>query len=92
METLGAIIIWAVFGLIAGAVARLLMPGRQAMGWLMTMALGIVGSLAGGFLSWLFTGGPDDPFRPAGFIMSVVGAVIVLALYVMAARPRRTMP
>ncbi len=77
---------WLVIGLIAGALARLIIPGRQPMGMLMTMVLGVIGSLVGGFISWTFTGGPDEPYAPAGFLMSVVGAVIVLGLYVAYAR------
>jgi uncharacterized membrane protein YeaQ/YmgE (transglycosylase-associated protein family) len=84
MTTLGAILSWAVFGLIIGAVARLLLPGRQPMGLVLTMLLGVIGSLAGGFLSWLFW--PADPYNPAGWIMSIVGALIVLWVYVAASR------
>lgn len=79
METLYAILAWAVFGLIAGAVARLLVPGRQPIGLLATICLGIVGSLIGGGIAWAFTG---DPMQPAGWIMSILGAVIVLAVAV----------
>ena len=78
MSTLGAIISWAVFGLVAGAIARLLMPGRQPMSLVMTMALGVVGSMAGGFLSWAFAGAPNGQFQPSSMLMSVVGAIIVL--------------
>lgn len=77
METLTAIVSWVVFGLVAGAIARFLVPGRQAIGLLGTMVLGIVGSLVGGGLTWLFT---RDPMEPAGWIMSILGAVIVLAI------------
>src|SRR5687767_1932043 len=52
MGLLWSIITWAVFGLIVGAIARAIYPGRQPMGILMTMVLGIVGSLIGGFVSW----------------------------------------
>lgn len=79
MEVLYAVLIWAVFGLIAGAIARLLVPGRQPIGLLGTIALGIVGSLVGGGLTWLFT---RDPMQPAGWIMSIIGAVIVLLIAV----------
>jgi uncharacterized membrane protein YeaQ/YmgE (transglycosylase-associated protein family) len=81
MSTIGAILGWIVFGLIAGAIARLLVPGRQPMGLLMTMLLGIVGSLAGGLISWAFMGGPGQPFAPSGWIMSIIGAVLVLWIY-----------
>jgi uncharacterized membrane protein YeaQ/YmgE (transglycosylase-associated protein family) len=79
METISTIIAWAVFGLIVGAIARFLYPGRQPMGILMTMVLGIVGSLLGGFVSWMFGFDPQDgPFQGAGWIMSIIGALIVV--------------
>jgi uncharacterized membrane protein YeaQ/YmgE (transglycosylase-associated protein family) len=77
METLIAILSWMAFGLVAGAIARFLVPGRQAIGLLGTIVLGIVGSLVGGGLTWLFT---RDPMEPAGWIMSILGAVVVLAI------------
>ena len=79
-----SIITWAVFGLIVGAFARLLYPGRQPMSLVMTMVLGVVGSLVGGLISWLFGFDPElGPFRGAGWILSIVGALIVvwIALY-----------
>ena len=70
---------WIVFGLIVGAIAKMLMPGRDPGGWIITMALGIAGALLGGWfgraLGWY---GPNDG---AGFLMSLVGAVVLLALY-----------
>jgi len=91
MGTLTSIIGWILFGLIAGAIARLLVPGRQPMGLLMTIVLGIVGSLAGGLVSWLFTGGPEEGFQPAGWIMSILGAILVLSVYIYSTRqPSRT--
>jgi uncharacterized membrane protein YeaQ/YmgE (transglycosylase-associated protein family) len=71
---------WCVFGLIVGAIARLLTPGRQEFGLLATIILGIVGSFLGGFLSTLIFRGSDGPVNAAGWIMSIIGAVI--ALYV----------
>lgn len=72
---------WIVFGLIVGAIARLLMPGRQNMGWLMTIVLGIVGSFAGGALSSLLFGSSEGIFHPGGWIMSILGALILLIAY-----------
>jgi uncharacterized membrane protein YeaQ/YmgE (transglycosylase-associated protein family) len=72
---------WCIFGLIVGAIARFLMPGRQNMGWLVTIVLGIVGSFAGGFLSSVIFGHSDSLVNPAGWIMSIVGAMIVLFIY-----------
>jgi uncharacterized membrane protein YeaQ/YmgE (transglycosylase-associated protein family) len=86
MATLGTIISWAVFGLIVGLIARFLYPGRQPMGLLMTMLLGIAGSLLGGFISWGVGFHPEDgPFRGAGWIMSIVGSVLVVWLGLFAA-------
>ncbi|MDD4267520.1 MAG: GlsB/YeaQ/YmgE family stress response membrane protein [Pirellulales bacterium] len=81
MGTLGTILGWAIFGLIAGAIARFVLPGRQAMGWLMTMLLGVVGSFVGGGLSYLLFGRGETVFQPSGWIMSILGAVIVLVIY-----------
>lgn len=79
MNAIGSIIVWAVFGLVVGAVARLLYPGRQSMGIFMTMVLGIVGSLVGGFISWMFNYDPQDgALQSSGFFMSVIGAIIVV--------------
>jgi len=79
MEILGSIVVWAVFGLIVGALARALYPGRQPFGLMGTMALGIIGSLVGGFIAWAVAGGPGrGPFDGAGWIMSLVGALIVV--------------
>jgi uncharacterized membrane protein YeaQ/YmgE (transglycosylase-associated protein family) len=73
------IIGWIVFGLIVGAVAKLLMPGRDPGGWIVTILLGIAGALVGGFLGravgWY---GPNDA---AGFLMALVGALVLLGLY-----------
>ena len=78
MSTLSAIIGWIVFGVIVGAIARLVMPGRHHFGIVMTIILGIVGSFVGGMIAWLFTGGPDRAYSPAGWILSIIGAIIVL--------------
>lgn len=86
MELLWAILVWSLFGLVAGAIARLLIPGRQPMGILMTIVLGVIGSLVGGFIAWMFVGG--EPLQPSGFLMSILGAVIVLGLYIAMMRPR----
>ena len=76
-------ILWSLLlGLLAGLLARAVVPGRQAMGLLATVALGITGSVLGGLLLGLLTGGlRGDGFSPAGLIGSVIGAVIVLVAY-----------
>ena len=66
METVGTIISWAVFGLVIGLIARMLYPGRQPMGFIATMILGIVGSLLGGFLSYAFGFRPEEGAFPRG--------------------------
>lgn len=76
--------IWMIIiGLIAGALARLIMPGRDPMGIVMTIILGIVGSILGGLVSWAIWGADtrDGGFRPAGLLLSIVGAIIVLWIY-----------
>ena len=76
-------IIWMlVLGLIAGAVARLVVPGDDPMGIGGTILLGIIGSFVGGFLAnALFTPGDQEGFGPAGIIGSILGAVLVLLIY-----------
>jgi uncharacterized membrane protein YeaQ/YmgE (transglycosylase-associated protein family) len=70
---------WILFGLIVGALAKLLMPGRDPGGLIVTMLLGIAGAMLGGFLGralgWY---GPNDG---AGFLMSLIGAVLLLWIY-----------
>ena len=79
MGLIGTIISWAVFGLVVGAIARFLYPGRQPMSILMTMVLGVVGSLLGGLVSWMFGFDPEEgAFQGAGWIMSILGAIIVV--------------
>jgi len=83
MHWLGLIISLLIIGLIAGAIARLLVPGRQNMSVGMTLVLGIIGSFVGGFLGYLLfhKDSQDGFFQPAGIIGSIIGAVIVLLLY-----------
>jgi uncharacterized membrane protein YeaQ/YmgE (transglycosylase-associated protein family) len=74
------IIGWIIIGLIAGAIARWLMPGPDPMGWLGTIVLGIVGSLVGGtLLNVLFGGGLE--LSAAGILGSILGALIVLFVW-----------
>jgi uncharacterized membrane protein YeaQ/YmgE (transglycosylase-associated protein family) len=79
---LTAIITWIIFGAIIGAIARFIMPGRDPMGWVGTIVLGIVGSFVGGWLAQLlFAGNASLPPQPAGWVGSIIGAIIVLAIY-----------
>jgi len=73
------ILLWIVFGLVVGIVAKLIMPGRDPGGIILTIVLGVVGALLGGWLGRVF--GLYREGDAAGFIMAVVGAIIVLALY-----------
>ena len=75
---------WILFGLVAGIIAKLMMPGRDPGGFIITVCLGIAGALLGGFLGramGLYTQGES-----AGMFMSILGAVILLALYRVLAR------
>lgn len=85
-----SIISWIVFGLIVGLIARALYPGNQSMGFVATTILGIIGSLVGGLIAWALGFSPEEgPFTGAGWIMSIIGALIVVwAALAMSSRPR----
>ncbi len=70
---------WIIFGFIVGAIAKLLMPGRDPGGWIITILLGIAGAVLGGWIGR--AAGWYGPNQGAGFLMSLVGAVVLLALY-----------
>jgi uncharacterized membrane protein YeaQ/YmgE (transglycosylase-associated protein family) len=72
---------WLIIGLIAGALARLIMPGRDPMGIIATILLGIVGSVIGGLVSWAIWGNDNGRFQPAGLLLSILGAIIVLWIW-----------
>jgi uncharacterized membrane protein YeaQ/YmgE (transglycosylase-associated protein family) len=79
---LTTIVTWLVFGAIVGVIARFLMPGPDPMGGLGTIVLGIIGSFVGGFLSQLlFAGNAAFPPPSSGWIGSIIGALVALALY-----------
>ena len=77
---------WMVFGLIVGAVAKLVMPGRDPGGVIITMLLGIVGAVLGGYLGRAL--GLYGVNEPAGFFMALLGSVVLLTIYRMTLRPR----
>src|SRR5436190_22218871 len=77
---LGTILAFIIIGLIAGAVARFLVPGPDPMGWIGTIVLGIIGSFVGGFLANLIFGG-TVAISPAGIVGSIIGAIIVLLVW-----------
>jgi uncharacterized membrane protein YeaQ/YmgE (transglycosylase-associated protein family) len=74
-----SILAWIVIGLIVGALAKLVMPGRDPGGMIVTILLGIGGALLGGAIGRTF--GMYDPGQPAGWIMSILGAIVILAGY-----------
>jgi uncharacterized membrane protein YeaQ/YmgE (transglycosylase-associated protein family) len=79
---MGAIIGWIIFGLIAGAIAKLLMPGRDPGGMIVTILLGIGGALIGGFIGraiWGSTGAND--WSLGSFALAIAGAILLLFLY-----------
>lgn len=81
------IIAWIVFGFFTGLVARALMPGSQKFGFVKTTLLGVGGSFAGGAIASLIAGGPmNAALTSAGFIGSVIGAILLLVLGRMLAR------
>jgi uncharacterized membrane protein YeaQ/YmgE (transglycosylase-associated protein family) len=76
-------LIWTIIvGFFVGLIARAILPGAQTMGFFLTSVVGIVGSFVGGFIGSLISKpAPGSKFHPAGFIMSVVGAIVVLWLW-----------
>ena len=81
---LGLIVSLIIIGLIAGAVARLVVPGKQDLSIAMTIVIGIIGSFVGGFLGYLFfrNDASDGFLQPAGIIGSIIGAIIVLLIWI----------
>ena len=80
--------IWMIIvGLVAGLLARAIKPGNDAMGWIMTIVLGIVGAMLGGFVAGLIGINADGGFT--GLLFSVIGAIILLFLYEMIMNKRR---
>ena len=78
-----AVLGWIIFGLVIGLIARAIMPGAQPMGFILTAVLGIAGSFVGGWLgTFLFgAGGQPDLHQAAGWIGSIIGALILLFGY-----------
>jgi uncharacterized membrane protein YeaQ/YmgE (transglycosylase-associated protein family) len=77
---------WIVFGLIVGVIAKLLMPGRDPGGFIVTMLLGIAGAVIGGFIGRAL--GFYGPNESASYLMSIVGAILLLWIYRMVATRR----
>jgi uncharacterized membrane protein YeaQ/YmgE (transglycosylase-associated protein family) len=85
------IIVWILFGLVVGVVAKLLTPGREPVGFVMTVLLGILGSLLGGFIGRAIGLYPTYQ-STGGFFMSILGAVVLVAIYNMAVSRRAPLP
>jgi uncharacterized membrane protein YeaQ/YmgE (transglycosylase-associated protein family) len=80
------ILSWILFGLVVGIIAKLLMPGRDPGGFIVTILLGIAGALVGGFVGRAM--GLYTENEGAGWLMSILGAIVLLALYRMMVRRR----
>lgn len=80
------ILTWILFGLVIGVIAKLLMPGRDPGGFIVTILLGIAGALVGGFIGRAI--GFYGPNQGAGWIVSILGAIILLVLYRLMMRRR----
>jgi uncharacterized membrane protein YeaQ/YmgE (transglycosylase-associated protein family) len=83
------IIAWIVFGFVIGLIARAVVPGRQGMGFVMTTLLGVAGSLVGGLVASAISGTNASGFHAAGFIGSLIGAIVLLVVAGMVMGPRR---
>lgn len=75
------IVWWIVLGLIVGALARFILPGKDPMGWFATSLLGIAGSIVGGLISSVLWGAADGRFHPAGLLLSLIGAILLLLVW-----------
>ncbi|OBU07223.1 GlsB/YeaQ/YmgE family stress response membrane protein [Morganella psychrotolerans] len=71
---------WIIFGLIAGILAKWVMPGTYDIGFIMTIILGVAGSVVGGYISVFFGKGRVDGFNFGSFVVAVIGAMVVLFL------------
>lgn len=75
------ILSWIIFGLIAGAIAKALHPGKDPGGWIVTIVIGILGSVVGGWIGSLLGWGDVNGFNFRSFLLAVVGAIVLLWLY-----------
>ena len=75
------ILAWIVFGLIAGAVAKMIAPGKDPGGWIITLVIGIAGAVVGGFLASLLGFGGVSGFNLGSLLVAIVGALVVLSIW-----------
>ena len=86
-----SIIGWIVLGLIAGAIAKAILPGRQGGGWLVTLLLGVVGALLGGWIgSAIFNVGLEEFWSIQTWLIAILGSIVVLLIWGLFTRNRRT--
>lgn len=72
---------WAIFGLIAGAIAKAIMPGKDPGGFLVTMLIGIIGAILGGWISTILLQYDPNNWSFGGFLVAIAGALILLFIY-----------
>ncbi len=82
------ILTWIIFGLLAGALAKLVMPGNQSNNWLTTILLGIVGAVVGGFIATALGFGGVSGFNMYSLLIAIGGSLLLLWLYATLNRPR----
>lgn len=82
------ILSWIVFGLIAGALAKMIMPGKDPGGIIITMLIGIAGALVGGYLGALMGLGGVEGFTFGSFVTAILGAILLLGIYRFFRSPR----
>jgi len=81
------LILFLIFGLVVGALARLIVPGREPGGWLMSLVLGVAGAFLGGFIGRA-VGLYDSDVTTGGFVLSLIGAIVLVAIYHAVSRRR----
>lgn len=90
-EVIMGILGWIVLGLIAGAIAKAILPGSQGGGWFITLILGVVGALLGGFIgSAVFGIGLENFWSLQTWIVAILGSILVLLIYGLVTRGRRS--
>jgi uncharacterized membrane protein YeaQ/YmgE (transglycosylase-associated protein family) len=75
------ILSWIIFGLVAGVIAKIIMPGKDPGGWIISILLGVAGAFVGGFLGTKLGFGSVDGFNLQSFVIAIVGALILLGAY-----------